>query len=275
MNKVQVVTGGTSGMGLATAKAIAVYGPVLIGGRNETRLEEALAALKSAGVEAYGAQLDVADRVSVASFAAAAREVGPVGNVIHAAGVDMDNADTATIARINVTGTVNVVETFFPLLEEGGSMASYSSVTGYHYHPSAEELAIWDDPSQEGFEEKWKAGLNDMGGIAAKLPPSAPAYFASKNFVMRYTKANVKRFGAKGCRVFSVAPGSFMTPMLEHQAANFDSIREGTAFKRFGEPEEMAQLFAHLLDPRVAYLTGCDVLMDGGKLALSTVPQLD
>lgn len=275
MQKVQVVTGGTSGMGLATAKAVAQYGPVIIGGRNEARLEEALSALKADGIDAYGARLDAADAGSVKEFAAAASEIGAIGNVVHAAGVDMDNADTETIARINVTGTLNVVETFFPLLETGGSVASYSSVTGYHYRPSVEELALWADPYQEDFEQKWIVSLNDMGGIAAKLPPSAPAYFASKNFVMYYTKANVKRFGAKGCRVFSVAPGSFMTPMLEHQAANFDSIREGTAFKRFGEPEEMAQLFAYLLDPKVAYLTGCDVLMDGGKLALSTVPQLD
>lgn len=262
-------------MGLATAKHISKYGPVLIGGRSEAKLSDALQQLEAAGVEAYGAQLDVADIDSVRAFAETAKKIGPIGNVVHAAAVDMDMADTDAIARINVTGTVNVVETFFPLLEEGGSVANYSSVTGYNYSPSSEELEIWSNPTSPNLEAGFKANLQPLGPAAAFLPESAPAYFASKNFVMFYTKANVARFGKKGCRIFSVAPGSFMTPMLEHQADNFDSIREATAFKRFGDPDEMAALFAALLDPAVSYLTGCDVLMDGGKLALRTVPQLD
>ncbi|MDO4291291.1 MAG: SDR family oxidoreductase [Eggerthellaceae bacterium] len=272
--RVQVVTGGTSGMGLATAKALAQYGPVIIGGRNERRLADAVQALKDSGVDAHGARLDVADLDSVRAFAAEAEKIGPVGNVVHAAAVDMDNADTDTIIRINVIGTINVAETFYPLLEEGGSLANYSSVTGYYYRPSREEMGRWANPTSPDFFSIFKEGMEGFDAAAAGQPEEATAYFGSKSFVMFYTRANTARFGAKGCRVFSVAPGSFMTPMLEHQAANFASIKEGTAFKRFGDPDEMARLFAYLLDPKVAYLTGCDVLMDGGKFALSTTPQL-
>lgn len=273
-SRVQVVTGGTSGMGLATAQAVAQYGPVIIGGRNEKRLAEAVQKLKDAGVDAYGARLDVADLDSVKAFADEACKIGPIGNVIHAAAVDMDNADTDTIVRINVIGTINAVETFYPLLEEGGSLVNYTSVTGYYYRPSREEMGRWANPNDPDFFNVFKNGMEGFDAAAAGQRPEATAYFGSKSFVMFYTRANTARFGAKGCRVFSVAPGSFMTPMLEHQAANFESIKQGTAFKRFGDPEEMAQLFAYLLDPKVAYLTGCDVLMDGGKFALTTTPQL-
>ena len=272
--RVQVVTGGTSGMGLATAKAVAKYGPVLIGGRNEKRLADAVQTLRDAGVDAHGARLDVADIESVRTFADEAVKIAPVGNVVHAAAVDMDNADIDTIIRINVIGTVNVVETFYPLLQEGGSVVNYSSVTGYYYRPSREEMALWNNPTDPDFFAIFKNGMSGFDAAAMGQKPEATAYFGSKNFVMYYTRANTARFGAKGCRIFSVAPGSFMTPMLQHQEANFASIKEGTAFKRFGDPEEMAQLFADLLDPKVAYLTGCDVLMDGGKFALSTTPQL-
>ncbi len=274
MSKLQVITGGTSGMGLATARAVAKYGPVFIGGRNEKKLASALDELQSQGIDAHGCRLDVSDIESVREFAEQAKQVAPIGNVVHAAAVDMDVADTETITKINVIGTVNVVETFFPLLEEGGSVANYSSVTGYNYEPNQKEIEIWSDPNSASFGTVFIDNLQPLGPAAAFLPESAPAYFASKNFVMFYTKANVERFGKKGCRIFSVAPGSFMTPMLEHQEANFESIKEGTAFKRFGDPDEMAALFAALLDPSVAYLTGCDVLMDGGKLAMRTVPQL-
>lgn len=272
--RVQVVTGGTSGMGLATAKAIAQYGPVLIGGRNEKRLADAVQTLRDAGVDAYGARLDVADIASVKEFAAEAEKIGSIGNVVHAAAVDMDNADTDTIIRINVIGTVNVVETFYPLLAEGGSVANYSSVTGYYYRPSREEMALWNNPTDPDFFTVFKNAMSGFDAAAMGQKPEATAYFGSKNFVMYYTRSNVARFGAKGCRIFSAAPGSFMTPMLQHQEANFASIKEGTAFKRFGDPDEMAQLLAYLLDPKVAYLTGCDVLMDGGKFALTTTPQL-
>ena len=67
--KLQVVPGGTSGMGLATAVALGKFGPVLVGGRNEKRLESALKTLKEAGVEAYGKQLDISDRESMKAFA--------------------------------------------------------------------------------------------------------------------------------------------------------------------------------------------------------------
>lgn len=272
--KVQVVTGGTSGMGLATAKAVSKYGPVIIGGRNEKRLVEAVSFLESAGVEAYGATLDVSDAVSVRSFADEALKAGPIGNVVHAAAVDMDNADVDTILNVNVQGTINVCETFFPLIEEGGSLANYSSVTGYYYHPSQEEIQVWSKPADSHFVQKFKKHIQVFDAPDAQVTSEMVAYFSSKNFVMFYTKANAERFGKKGCRVFSVAPGSFMTPMLELQSDNFDSIKKTTVFGRFGKPEEMAQLFADLLDPRVSYLTGCDVLMDGGMFAKRMVPQL-
>ena len=63
--KLQVITGGTSGMGLATAKALSEYGPVLIGGRSEKRLANALQELKDAGVEAYGKTCDVSSKESL------------------------------------------------------------------------------------------------------------------------------------------------------------------------------------------------------------------
>lgn len=56
--KLQIILGGTSGMGLATAIALGKQGPVLVGGRNEERLNKAVETLKAAGVEGYGKQYD-------------------------------------------------------------------------------------------------------------------------------------------------------------------------------------------------------------------------
>jgi NAD(P)-dependent dehydrogenase (short-subunit alcohol dehydrogenase family) len=274
MNNVQVVTGGTSGMGLETARAIGKLGPVLIGGRSQTRLDSALASLRDSGIDAYGYACDVSNIASVQDFAKVAENIGPISNVINAAGVVFDTATNEQLVTINMVGTVNVTETFLPLMTEG-ALVNYSSITGYFYQPDQEDRDIWDDATAPDFAEKYLKHIatkpNPMPG---RLPDTYVCYGASKQFVIYYTQANVSRFGAKGLRVISVAPGSFETPMMATQKDHFDSIAAGTAFKRLGKPEEMGYFIKVLLDPKLSYLTGCDIVMDGGKVALSLAKQI-
>lgn len=272
--KLQVVTGGTSGMGLETAKALGVYGPVLIGGRNKKRLENAMAELKTAGVEVYGKTCDISDPESLKEFVEYAVSIAPIGNVVNAAGVDFDQASSEMIAKINMQGTHYVLEAFLPYLDHS-TVVNYSSITGYYYQAKREDIAVWKNPEAEDFCEKALALIPEpTDPRVARLGPSYGAYICSKRFVMWYTMANVVRVAKKNnSRIISIAPGSFMTPMLEGQAAYLDSIARGTAFGRVGEPKEMADLIAKLLSDGHEYLTGCDIIMDGGKLAMSTVEQ--
>lgn len=272
--KLQVVTGGTSGMGLATAKALGEYGPVLIGGRNKERLERAMKELKAAGVEAYGKNCDISDPESLQEFAAYAVEIAPIGNVVNAAGVDFDNASAELIAKINMQGTHYVLEAFLPHLDHS-TVLNYSSITGYYYQAKKEDIEVWKHPDAEDFCEKALALIPEPADPrTARLGPAYGAYTCSKRFVIWYTMANVVRVAQKNnSRIISVAPGSFMTPMLEGQAAYLDSIAKGTAFGRVGDPEEMADLIKKLLSDGHEYLTGCDIIMDGGKFAMSTTEQ--
>ena len=84
MEKLQVVLGGTSGMGLATAKALGVFGPVLVGGRNQQRLDNAIAELEAAGIDAYGKTVDIADVNSLDDFAKYAASIAPIGALVNA-----------------------------------------------------------------------------------------------------------------------------------------------------------------------------------------------
>lgn len=272
--KLQVVTGGTSGMGLSTAKALGAYGPVLIGGRSAKRLENAMAELKEAGVEVYGKSCDVSDPESLKAFVEYAISIAPVGNVVNAAGVDFDNASAELIAKINMQGTHYVLEAFLPYLDHS-TVLNYSSITGYYYQAKKEDIEVWKNPDAEDFCEKALALIPEpTDPRVARLGSSYGAYTCSKRFVIWYTMANVVRVAKKNnSRIISVAPGSFMTPMLEGQAAYLDSIAKGTALGRVGQPEEMADLIAKLLSDGHEYLTGCDIIMDGGKFAFSTVEQ--
>ena len=274
--KLQVVPGGTSGMGLATAVALGKFGPVLVGGRNEKRLESALKTLKEAGVEAYGKQLDISDRESMKAFAEYAANIAPIGNVVNAAAIDSGASEL--IWKINVQGTINVVEAFLPYLDHS-CVVNYSSITGYFYQPSREELAVWSAPDAPDFFEKSFAiaSSKELDERMKFQGPQFLAYIASKRFVIYYTQANALRFGRKNSQIFSVAPGSFDTPMLREisDPAAVARIEAGTAFGRLGAPEEMADFITCLLQPGHQYLTGCDLILDGGKSAMVFAKQYE
>ena len=94
---------------------------------------------------------------------------------------------------------------------------------------------------------------------------------------MHYVMANVTRFGKRGSRIFSVAPGSFDTPMLRggnHKNRDLDAIAKNTAFGRFGTTSEMTDLVVNLIEPGHDYFTGVDIVMDGGKNGMSMVKQI-
>ena len=276
MKKLQVVTGGTSGMGLATAMALGKFGPVLVGGRNQKRLDDAVTKLTDAGIEACGKTVDISDRTSLDEFAAYAASLAPLGNVVNAAGVDAGGGDL--IVKVNMVGTVNFVEAFLPYLEEGATLVNYSSITGYFVQPTPEERAVWDEPNDPDFFAKAKAAIDarEVPEAMAAMGEDYQYYPISKTFTQYYTRANTRRFGQKGCRIFSIAPGAFDTPMLrEASDETVEGIRRGTAFGRLGDPGEMAEFIVRLLEPGLEYLTGVDLILDGGKFGMTMAKQLD
>ena len=155
---------------------------------------------------------------------------------------------------------------------------NYSSITGYFVQPTPEEREIWDDPNNPAFFDKVKAATD-----AREVPEAMRAmgedyqyYPISKTFTQYYTRANTRRFGKKGCRIFSIAPGAFDTPMLrEASEETVAGIERGTAFGRLGDPDEMAEFIMRMLEPGLEYLTGVDLILDGGKFGMTMAKQLD
>lgn len=259
-------------MGLETAKALGAYGPVLIGGRNEKRLSNALETLQSCGITAYGKTCDISERSSVEEFAKYAQGLGDIGCVVNAAGVFSDTASIDLITAVNVEGAINMTEVFLPCLEDG-VFVHFTSVTGYFYQPEPEELDVWATSGEPGFAERWRKAV-DGDDESDNTQDRLPFYASSKRFLMYYTMANTCRFAEKGNRIFSVAPGSYDTPMFQDSESTEDSIRETIPLRRVGDPKEMGCLVAQLAGPGHDYLTGTDVLADGGMYASMMIPQL-
>ena len=116
------------------------------------------------------------------------------------------------------------------------------------------------------FENCYKK-LVARAGIAPKGARPGLAYAISKHFVIWIAKTDAARFGAKNVRCLSVTPGNFDTPMGALESEQAEVFKKYSALKRNGGPEEIAALFAMLIDERLGFLTGTDIIMDGGVIA--------
>jgi NAD(P)-dependent dehydrogenase (short-subunit alcohol dehydrogenase family) len=118
------------------------------------------------------------------------------------------------------------------------------------------------------------AFMNDMMSVCdiiAEDARSGIAYAVSKSFVRWYSTSQAERFNGRGLRIVSVSPGSIDTEMgrLEEEAGAGAMVTDA-AVPRWGKPEEMAELLAFCASDKAGYLTGTDILNDGGVIASMT-----
>jgi NAD(P)-dependent dehydrogenase (short-subunit alcohol dehydrogenase family) len=111
-------------------------------------------------------------------------------------------------------------------------------------------------------------GMLAACAVAPEEARSGLAYAFSKNFVTWYSSSQAERFNGRGLRIVSVSPGSIDTEMgrLEEKAGAGALVADA-AVPRWGRPEEMADLLAFCASAKAAYLTGTDILNDGGVVA--------
>lgn len=270
MKKVCVITGGGSGMGLATAKILGKENYIIIVGRSVIKLESALAELRGEGIEAESFACDISDRASVDKLARHAKETGTISSVIHAAGMSPHMGEARTIMEANALGTININEAFYDVMEEGSCIIDVSSMSAYLtpkiIMPSGSYKYSRFD--KELFMKKMMARVN----LFPKKVRAGVAYGISKDFVIWYAKTDAAKFGQKGIRVISITPGNFETPMGELEKEEASYYTNHCAIKRFGYVEEIANLFAFCASDKCGYLTGVDIICDGGCVASGCSP---
>ncbi|UNX56234.1 SDR family oxidoreductase [Georgenia sp. TF02-10] len=266
MSPTAIVTGGAGGMGLATARIMGRDHRVVVADLDRDRVEAAAAGLRADGVDAVPAVCDITDRASVAALFATARAAGDLRAVVYTAGVSPQMGDAAAIVRINALGTVHLTRAALDAAAEGFALVNVASIAGHMLpsvlHPTRTYRLALTDPAR--FVEKLTARANL--GPASGRPGSA--YASSKSFVIWYTRRMAGAFGAKGARVLSVSPGTFDTAIgrLEEKSGS-GRLVDYAALRRYGRPEEIAEHLAFCASTRPGYLTGTDILCDGGTRA--------
>ena len=263
MEKVCVITGVGSGMGLAAAKFMPKDKIIVVSGRTEKKLLNAVAELEALGFKAYAKSCDTSDRAKVQELVRFAASLGEVTTVINSAGLSPTMSDPETIIRVNALGTVYINQEFSKVMQRGVivDIASNSAyiLPSFMIMKKTYQLADVD-------EGKFMSKLLKMTKMVKEgYQRSGFAYAMSKNFVVWYAKKSAFEYGPKGIRVVSLSPGLIATDMgnLEKEAGG--SLIGYAAEKRMGTAEELGFAIATVADERNGYLAGVDVLVDGGS----------
>ena len=267
--RVVAITGGAGGMGLAAAKLLGRERRVLLSDVREDRLAEAVAELRDLGIDADTIAGDVASRADVDAIAARAASLGEVAAVVHTAGVSPQMGSSEAIVRINALGTVHVAEAFLPLATEGFALVNVASTAGHL--PRALRLPARTCRLAATDPDRFVAAVGRRCRPVPEARRTGMAYSLSKQFAIWYSQHLAGDLGAVGASVVSVSPGSIDTEMgrLEDEAGAGDLARR-SALGRFGRVEEVAAVLELCAGGRATYLTGTDILVDGGAAAVMT-----
>jgi len=240
-----VITGGASGIGAASALALAEVGrPVALWDVQVAKAETLAAELSSQfGIVAIGIGVDLRDPEAIAAAAHTTRTALPsIGGIVHCAGT----VDTGSLEGITVQtwdDGVNVHLRPIPLLVQ-------AFLTDLTAHSGSAIVAI--------------ASINATLGNAAN-----PIYTASKGGVLSLVRSLADRLGRDGVRINAVSPGQIRTPMMQPtlDAVGEEKFSHRILLGRLGEPPEIGRVVRFLLSDEASYVTAAEIVVDGGNLS--------
>jgi NAD(P)-dependent dehydrogenase (short-subunit alcohol dehydrogenase family) len=268
-DRVVVVTG-TGGMGLAVARRLGPGSTLLLADVNPSTLGDAARALRAEGQQVVEQVTDVSDGGSVSALAAAAVEIGRVDVLVHTAGLSPVQASVAAILRVDLLGTALMLDAFASAIAPGGAGVFIASMAG---------TMLPQDVDLEGrLATTPTAALLDLPELSERaIADPGFAYGIAKRANQVRVRAASVQWGRRRARVNSISPGIISTPMgvaeLSGPSGEFmQSMVDASGTGRVGTPDDIAAAAAFLTGPQASFITGTDLLVDGGAVSALLFP---
>ena len=258
---------GVGGMGMAAARRLGQHHRLLITDVDPARLEARRAQLRDEGYDCSAFACDIGDASAVSQLAEQLERVGPLGAVAHVAGLSPSMGNWREILTVNLIGARNVEAAMRPLAVQGAAAIFISSLAAHMAPPPAEIVTLLDEPLAPDF-------LSALEAAHGEISPQQ-AYSLSKFALNRMCRRFAAAWGARGARIVSLSPGLIATPMgaLEFQRQPFKyELLAKTPIKREGTMVEIADAIEFLASPQASFVSGIDLLVDGGIAAALAFP---
>jgi len=265
-----IVITGVGGMGVAIARRLGAGRVLVLADYAEELLAQVTDQLKGEGHDVHAVQTDISKVESVRELAAKADSLGDFRAVVHTAGLSPVQAPPAAIVAVDVMGTAYVLDEFATIARPGSVAVCIASMAGTLAQVSPElehKLAV--TPSAK------LASLPELD--PANLDPGA-AYSLAKRANQARVRAMSVAWGNRGGRTVSISPGVISTPMGQQELAgpSGDQMRAmigASGVKRLGTPDDIAAVVEFLISHEASFITGTDILVDGGTVAGLTFMQ--
>lgn len=266
MTKDVLVIIGAGGIGLAIARRQGVGKTVLLADYNPMTLQAAAESLRDASYSVETHSVDVSSRESVKSLAAAAAALGSVVQVVNTAGLSPNMASVQRILEVDLYGSAVVFEEFEAVIAPGGAGLIISSMAGHMMQalPPDQDRALAYTPADDLLKLPFLAG--------DAIPNTLVAYMISKRANALRVQAAAMTWGDRGARVNAISPGIIVTPLARHELNSeiggvYRAMVEASPARRMAPPDEIATAASFLLGPDAGFITGSDLLIDGGVIA--------
>lgn len=267
-----VVIIGVGAMGEAIARRQGAGSAIILADFNEELAGKKAEALRADGFDATGVAVDVSSRDSVRALANRTQTLGPIVQLVHTAGLSPVQAPVEAILRVDLLGVALVLEEFSTAMSAGGAGVVISSMAGHMRPPlpAEQEFALATTPTDE---------LLDLPFLSEySVGDAANAYGLAKKANQLRVQAASRSWGAAGARINSISPGIISTAMGQQELSgeNGQAMQamigiSGTG--RVGTPADIAAAAAFLLGREASFVTGTDLLVDGGVVgAVRTDP---
>jgi NAD(P)-dependent dehydrogenase (short-subunit alcohol dehydrogenase family) len=248
-----VVIGAASGMGAATARKLASRGRLIVADYNIEGAEKIAAEI---GGDVKAMVCDISNQAQIDALMA---EVDDLEALVITAGVSGAQAPGRRILEVNLIGLERVVRAAEPKVREGTVAILTASQSGYMVPDTPAMFAVIDDPLAPDMIERLSKFMDvDVPSLCYQL---------SKRSVHRMARRHAKAWGTRGGRILSVSPGISDTPMGRNEIDGHPIMLEMIAaapLGRRGTAEDIANVIAFLTSADASYMTGSDVLVDGG-----------